>query len=182
MLALSTRPLANCRSWLGPRLGGMLQRLPLCTQASSEAPSAPVGLTSDMRPPNDASRKWVKVDTMGRAYATGRRKTAVARVWVWPCADGNAPSIRLNKQSLSSFLGGHWVQRHTILAPFFETGTAGKYNVLATVRGGGTSGVNGPRCVIILWVMDLRLRVFLCACGRACRGSSSWYSNCSTRP
>ena len=94
-----------------------------------------------MRPPGDTSRKWVKYDeATGRAYATGRRKMATARVWVWETPQDAAPAITINKLSLSRFFGGHWVHRHTVLAPFFETQTAGKYSVLATVAGGGLSG------------------------------------------
>ena len=100
-------------------------------------PEAPLVFTSDMRPPKDSSRKWVQLDSKGRAYATGRRKTAVARVWVWP--DPKA-EVRINKMSLSAFCRGHWEQRFMILAPFFETGTAGKFSVMATVKGGGITG------------------------------------------
>ena len=96
--------------------------------------------TSDMRPPGDTSRKWVKVDELGRAYATGRRKTAVARVWVWPTKEDKLAEVRINQKSLSSFFGGHWVHRHTVLAPFFEMATAGRFSVMATVKGGGISG------------------------------------------
>ena len=115
-------------------------------EAAGEVSSVtPAAFTSDLRPPGDTSRKWVKVDSIGRAYATGRRKTAVARVWVWPSADDELASVRVNKQNLSSFFGGHWVHRHTVLAPFFETGTAGKYSVMATVKGGGINGPFRPR-------------------------------------
>lgn len=107
---------------------------------SVQQPAPPLRYTSDMRPPGDTSRKWVKVDEQGRAYATGRRKTAVARVWVWETPDDQLAAVRINKQSLSRFFGGHWMQRHTVLAPFFETGTTGKYSVTATVRGGGING------------------------------------------
>lgn len=94
-----------------------------------------------MRPPGDTSRKWVKYDeATGRAYATGRRKMAVARVWVWETPEGQEASVSINRMTLSRFFGGHWVQRHTVLAPFFETDTAGKYSVLATVKGGGING------------------------------------------
>ena len=103
-------------------------------------PAPPLRYTSDMRPVGDTSRKWVKVDAQGRAYATGRRKTAVARVWVWPTPDAQLASVQINKQSLSRFFGGHWMQRHSVLAPFFKTGTTGKYSVAATVRGGGING------------------------------------------
>ena len=129
----------------GPqRTLGLLRTLyrPLCTAAAPEEPAmkAIAAFTSDMRPPGDTSRKWVKVDPLGRAYATGRRKAAVARVWVWPSEDCELATVRINKTNLSSFFGGHWVHRHTVLSPFFVTDTAGQYNVMATVKGGGISG------------------------------------------
>jgi hypothetical protein len=56
-------------------------------------PPLPFRFTSDMRPPGDTSRKWVKVDDLGRAYSTGRRKKAIARVWVWEAAaTGDEPA------------------------------------------------------------------------------------------
>ena len=98
-------------------------------------------LLSHMRPKGDTSRKYIKLDELGRAYATGRRKTAVARVWVWDAAsEGSIPSIKINKKSVADFCGGHWMHRYTILAPFFTTGTAGKYAVMATAKGGGITG------------------------------------------
>ena len=103
-------------------------------------PPPPQRYTSDMRPLGDTSRKWVKVDDLGRAYATGRRKTAVARVWVWPTPEDELAAVRINKLTLSHFFGGHWQQRHTVLAPFFETNTSGMYSVMATVKGGGVNG------------------------------------------
>lgn len=107
---------------------------------AEEVDDTPVRWTSDMRPPKDSSRKWVKHDAQGRAYATGRRKMAIAQVWVWPVKEAETPSVRINRKSVSQFFGGHWEHRYTVLAPFFETGTAGKYSVLASVKGGGLSG------------------------------------------
>ena len=107
--------------------------------AAEEADVPPMGMTSDMRPHKDTSRKFVKMDSLGRAYATGRRKKAIARVWVWPIKADDTASVRINKMNLSNLFGGHWAQRFMVLAPFFETGTAGKYSVMATVKGGGTT-------------------------------------------
>ena len=106
-------------------------------EVSSEFPL----LLSHMRPPRDTSRKYIKVDEMGRAYATGRRKTSIARVWVWEnTREGELPSVRVNRMSLASYFGGHWAYRHTVLAPFLVTGTSGKYSVMATCKSGGLSG------------------------------------------
>jgi len=110
--------------------------------AGTEAPpEGPLRFTSDMRPAKNTSRKWVKLDELGRAYATGRRKMAVARVWVWPVrGPDELPTVRINKMNLSQFFGGHWEQRFMVLAPLLETGTSDKYSVMATVKGGGTTG------------------------------------------
>ena len=97
-------------------------------------------LLSHMRPPRDTSRKYIKVDEMGRAYSTGRRKKSVARVWVWENKDEDSlPSMRINRMSLASYFGGHWAYRHNVLAPFLVTGTSGKYSVMATCKNGGLS-------------------------------------------
>ena len=100
----------------------------------------PSRFTSEMRPPGDTSRKWVKIDGFGRAYAVGRRKTAVAQVWVRENEGDELAQIRINRQDLSSFFGGHWEARKAVLAPFFVTGTSGRYSVTASVKGGGING------------------------------------------
>jgi small subunit ribosomal protein S9 len=150
MLGISlTRRAVSCVSRSVPSSSLVRNLLrPLSTARLEESSSASsdekavvhAAFTSDMRPPGDTSRKWVKVDELGRAYATGRRKTAVARVWIWPTKEDKLAEVRINRKSLSSFFGGHWVHRHTVLAPFFETATAGRFSVMATVKGGGISG------------------------------------------
>ena len=99
-------------------------------------------LSPEMRPANDSSRKYVRVDEAGRAYATGGRKKASAQVWVWPCADGESKII-VNGMSLAGFLGGHWERRLDVMSPFTETGTVGLFSVNAVVRGGGPGGQAG---------------------------------------
>lgn len=69
-------------------------------------------------------------------YATGKRKTAIARVWLRP-GNGN---IQINKQALDEYFGGNAAfARQKIEKPFVETETAEKYDVLATLKGGGKS-------------------------------------------
>ena len=67
-------------------------------------------------------------------YATGKRKTAVARVWISP----GKGQITVNKQSVDDYFGSDFA-RQKIEKPFVETETAAKYDVLATLRGGGKS-------------------------------------------
>ncbi len=69
-----------------------------------------------------------------RFYATGKRKTAVARVWI---TQGNG-EIAVNKQSLGDYFGEIFYEPK-IARPFAVTETTDKYNVIATIKGGGKS-------------------------------------------
>jgi small subunit ribosomal protein S9 len=71
-------------------------------------------------------------------YATGRRKTAVARVWIWP-GEGK---LVVNKRPLEDYFTlASW--RTDIAKPFVVTATEGKFDVLSTVKGGGITGQMG---------------------------------------
>lgn len=67
-------------------------------------------------------------------YATGKRKTAIARVWV----KRGKGDIQVNGLSLEDYFG-HGFTRLKVEKPFVETDTASTYDVLATLRGGGKS-------------------------------------------
>lgn len=69
-----------------------------------------------------------------RQYATGKRKTAVARVWVTP----GKGEIKVNGMAFDEYFGSTYV-RDKVDKPFVETETAAKFDVLATLRGGGKS-------------------------------------------
>jgi small subunit ribosomal protein S9 len=71
-------------------------------------------------------------------HANGKRKTAVARVWMRP---GNG-EIVINKRSFKEYLPRE-ADRETVLQPLKLTGTADKYDLLVNVRGGGCSGQAG---------------------------------------
>lgn len=78
------------------------------------------------------------LDAQGRAYATGRRKDAVARVWIKPgsgkiTVNGRDQEIYFARPSL----------RLVINQPFGVTERDGQYDVVATVKGGGLSGQAG---------------------------------------
>ncbi|MFQ5882097.1 MAG: 30S ribosomal protein S9 [Candidatus Methylomirabilales bacterium] len=68
-------------------------------------------------------------------YGTGRRKTAVARVRLKP-GEGR---VLVNRQPLEEYFGRATL-RMVIAQPLRLTGLEGKYDVIANVRGGGTSG------------------------------------------
>jgi small subunit ribosomal protein S9 len=73
-----------------------------------------------------------------RTYATGRRKTAVARVWLQPGSGKFSINERDDENYFERATG-----RMVIRQPLEETELLGKYDVLATVRGGGSSAQAG---------------------------------------
>lgn len=79
-----------------------------------------------------------KRDELGRSYATGRRKDAVARVWVKP-GSGN---FTVNGRSLEVYLPRP-VLRMMVNQPFSIAGVPDQFDVFCTVTGGGLSGQAG---------------------------------------
>jgi small subunit ribosomal protein S9 len=67
---------------------------------------------------------------------TGRRKTAVARVRLFP----GTGEIVVNGRSVAEFFGGRQLLHSVVHSPLEVTGTTGTFNVLVKVRGGGDSG------------------------------------------
>ena len=86
----------------------------------------------------DAPKYTKKVDKQGRAYATGKRKDAVARVWVKP----GAGKIVVNTRDLDIYFARP-VLRMLIQQPLVATNRNGQYDVICTVSGGGLSGQAG---------------------------------------
>ena len=79
-----------------------------------------------------------KIDAQGRSYATGRRKNAVARVWLKP---GTGKVLVNGREGAIYFARA--VLRMTIAQPFGVTNRLGQFDVPATVTGGGLSGQAG---------------------------------------
>ncbi|MEM7059761.1 MAG: 30S ribosomal protein S9 [Pseudomonadota bacterium] len=77
-------------------------------------------------------------DEHGRSYATGKRKDAVARVWVKP---GNG-KVTVNGKEMATYFARPVLQM-VIGQPFDIAGVAGEFDVMATVKGGGLSGQAG---------------------------------------
>ncbi len=95
------------------------------------APETPVST-------EDAVLPEPKIDQNGRAYATGKRKNAIARVWIKP-GSGN---VTVNGRDVERFFARP-VLRMIINQPFEVAGRAGQYDVICTVSGGGLSGQAG---------------------------------------
>lgn len=79
-----------------------------------------------------------KIDAQGRAYATGRRKDAVARVWIKP----GSGRITVNGRDGSDYFGRPTL-RQMVVQPLAVANRAEQYDVWCTVSGGGLSGQAG---------------------------------------
>jgi small subunit ribosomal protein S9 len=79
-----------------------------------------------------------QVDAQGRSYATGRRKDAVARVWLKP----GTGKIIVNGRDQTVYFARPTL-RLVINQPFDVTARVGQYDIVATVKGGGLSGQAG---------------------------------------
>ena len=89
-------------------------------------------------PVETAPLREQEIDDQGRAYATGRRKDAVARVWVKP----GSGKITVNGRDQEVYFARPTL-RLIINQPFEITERTGQYDVVATVKGGGLSGQAG---------------------------------------
>lgn len=79
-----------------------------------------------------------KLDEHGRAYATGKRKDAIARVWLKP----GSGRIVINDKDFDKYFGRPVLQM-ILQQPIVAAGRDGQYDVMATVAGGGLSGQAG---------------------------------------
>ncbi len=79
-----------------------------------------------------------QIDEHGRAYATGKRKNAIARVWIKP----GAGKITVNGREVETYFARP-VLRMIINQAFTVADREGQYDITATVTGGGLSGQAG---------------------------------------
>jgi len=110
-------------------------------EASSEdvqANDAPKDIPSEDVQANDTPVREQKLDEHGRSYATGKRKDAVARVWIKP----GLGRITVNGREVEVYFARP-VLRMLINQPFTVADRAGQYDVMCTVKGGGLSGQAG---------------------------------------
>jgi small subunit ribosomal protein S9 len=92
-----------------------------------------------LRPAAAEAPKYIqKLDKQGRAYATGKRKDAVARVWIKP----GAGKFIINERALETYFARP-VLRMLIQQPLVASNRHEQYDITCTVSGGGLSGQAG---------------------------------------
>lgn len=79
-----------------------------------------------------------KVDSLGRSYATGKRKNAIARVWI----KAGTGKVTVNNRDAKEYFGRE-ILFNIAVAPFGTTKNENKFDVTATIVGGGLSGQAG---------------------------------------
>ena len=95
-------------------------------------------LQGSVAPAPEAPRYVQKLDKQGRAYATGKRKNAVARVWVKP----GAGKITVNGRDIEAYFARP-VLRMILAQPLVVAKRTGQYDLVVSVAGGGLSGQAG---------------------------------------
>ena len=88
--------------------------------------------------PTSEEGKKPKLDNLGRAYSTGKRKDAVARVWIMK----GSGKIIVNKKPVEKYFARPTLQM-IIQQAFAVTSAQDQFDVMATVKGGGLSGQAG---------------------------------------
>ncbi|MEM6710827.1 MAG: 30S ribosomal protein S9 [Pseudomonadota bacterium] len=94
--------------------------------------------TGDTPVSDSAPAHVQKLDEHGRAYATGKRKDAIARVWVKP----GTGKITVNKKDFTAYFARPVLQM-IVQQPIVAVARDGQYDIVATVAGGGLSGQAG---------------------------------------
>ena len=94
----------------------------------AEAPAAPEA----------AATREPKRDSLGRSYATGKRKNAIARVWIKP----GSGKVIVNGKAMAEYFARPVLQM-ILNQPFQVANVEGQFDVMATVSGGGLSGQAG---------------------------------------
>ena len=102
------------------------------------AGNAPEGDSAEIAQRAEVPLREQQLDKHGRAYATGRRKDATARVWLKP----GSGKVTVNGKDQEVYFARPTL-RLIIDQPFAITERQGQYDVIVTVRGGGLSGQAG---------------------------------------
>jgi small subunit ribosomal protein S9 len=109
--------------------------------AARQAAAAAAAVEAGEPPPavaGDQPKREPKRDVLGRSYATGRRKDAVARVWIRP----GKGEITVNGRKVVQYFARP-VLRMLITQPFLVADRYNQFDVYCTVAGGGLSGQAG---------------------------------------
>ena len=107
----------------------MAEDIKSLSDLNAVATPAPVVVAAPREPMRDA---------LGRAYATGKRKNAVARVWIKP----GSGKVIVNGKELNAYFARPVLQM-ILRQAFSVAGVTGQFDVMATVAGGGLSGQAG---------------------------------------
>jgi small subunit ribosomal protein S9 len=108
------------------------------TQTRTLADLKDLAIATAVPSPDAPPKREPKRDAFGRAYATGRRKDAVARVWVKP----GKGEITVNGKRVGQYFARP-VLRMLITQPFLVADRYNQFDVFCTVTGGGLSGQAG---------------------------------------
>ncbi len=109
--------------------GTLAEVMPAGLVPSIAAPVAPVV---------EEAQVEQKIDAQGRAYATGKRKDSVARVWIKP----GSGRVTINGRDIERYFARPTL-RLIINQPFEATDRAGQFDVVCSAKGGGLSGQAG---------------------------------------
>lgn len=100
-----------------------------------------LSISSDVETSSDVIRKRPSLDSKGRMYATGKRKTSIARVWIKP----GQGDIVVNGRSFQEYFPLETL-RTAVIKPFKSADCEKKFSVWCTIKGGGLSGQAGALC------------------------------------
>ena len=114
-----------------------LEGLKEVMENAAKAPAAPAETPAGIETAEVILRE-PKIDELGRSYATGKRKDAVARVWIKP----GAGKIVVNGREVATYFARPVLQM-LVQQPFDVAERSGQYDVFCTVKGGGLSGQAG---------------------------------------
>ncbi|MBL4616422.1 MAG: 30S ribosomal protein S9 [Robiginitomaculum sp.] len=115
-----------------------LEDLKAGMNAADAAPAPAVSAEQDVTSVEEVVLPEPKIDDLGRAYATGKRKDAVARVWIKP----GSGKITINGRDQETYFARP-VLRMMLQQPFIAADRKDNYDVIATAKGGGLSGQAG---------------------------------------
>ena len=97
-----------------------------------------LGAVQPPPPTEEPEKQEPKIDAQGRSYATGKRKDAIARVWIKP----GTGQLTVNGRTAEVYFARP-VLRMILAQPYQVTERFGEYDTICTVSGGGLSGQAG---------------------------------------